>query len=208
MSVKLPTRLEVSDFFETYKQNKKPWLVAGMGPSFSKHKDIDLSGYNVLGINRVVRHIPCELVSIIDYYIFDLVYEDILRQGKYLIMPYQPHFGYKPSPNNTIFALTQYRDNLKDMLEKGKLLAYNLSTYRVRHRNTPVVEAHYFSAEAAFNLLAYLGVKHIDTIGIDGGHTRAEEFKDHGPTDPRGFDLQWKGIDKTCEKFEMTRRAL
>lgn len=192
------------DLLETYKiPNDKPWLIVGMGPTFSRRDEFDLTKYNVFGINRVVRDIPCELVSIIDYYILALIYDKFMEQGKYLVMPYQPHFGYRPSPVLNVHNLAMYRPNLLKISALDKLLCYNLSTYPFSFGKSPIIRAQYFSAEAAFSILANMGQKHIYTLGVDGGNTRADEFKDHGPTDPRGFDIQWKGINRTCKMFDM-----
>ncbi len=205
--MKSQTPLQINDLLKTYKLDDKPWLIAGMGPSFSKYKDLDLSGYNILGINRVVMKIPVTFCSIIDYYILDIV-KAYLCQADYLVMPYYPHFGCKPNPNLHLHSLGMYQEPLNTMIKEDKLLAYNLCTIPLCFGSSPTIMAQYFSAEAAFSMLAHLGAKKIYTLGIDGGHTRAEEFKEHGPTDPRGFDIQFRGIDNTCTQFNIERIAL
>lgn len=181
------------DFLKSYKWDGRPWVLAGMGPSFSKIKSFDLSPYNVMGINKVVREIPVEIASIIDYYIVDKISESIEKQAKYLVVPYFPHFSCRPLPQLNIGEVTT---NLKSEI-KDKILCYNLSTIRIKPTNSPTIFAYYFTAEASLNLIAQLGCKKVMAIGIDGGSNRAKEFSDHGPADPRGFDLQWDSMAKT-----------
>jgi hypothetical protein len=64
------------------------------------------------------------------------------------------------------------------------------------------VQATYFSAEAAVNLLAHAGSRRIRTLGVDGGVEYSGEFTDlqgrtllaNGQT---AFDLQFQGIART-----------
>jgi len=184
------------DFFDNYKWDGRPFLLAGMGPSFSRVHSFKLDNYNVLGINKVVREIHVDICSIIDYYIVDKVADSIDKQAKYLVMPYFPHFSCRPFPQLNIGEATK---NLKKEI-KDKLLCYNLSTIRIKVNKSPTIFAYYFTAEASLNLIAQLGCKEVKAIGIDGGLERANEFSDHGPIDPRGFDMQWEGMAKTIAR--------
>ena len=201
MSVIELTNLRPPELLTTYKLDGRPWLICGMGPSFSRYKEVDLSKYNVLGINRVVSLIPVDLCSIIDFYIIDKVKDSILEQAKYLVIPYYPHFMCRPHLNLSIMNLILQSKLLRQMLREERLLSYNLITCPIKSSEAPFVRAKFFSAEAAFSMLGHLGVKEIYTLGVDGGSIRSELFKDHGPTDPRGFDLQWEGINRTVEHF-------
>ena len=179
------------DFFETYKYDGRPFVLAGMGPSFSHIKDYNLSAYNVLGINKVVREIPVNLCHIIDWYIVDKVKGSIQSQADYLVCPYWPHFHFHPNAYMTL------HDCMQTIPFPEKVLGYNLSTFPLTKTQSPIVKANYFNAEASLNLIAHLGCKKVLAIGIDGGDKRAEEFSDHGPCDPRGFDLQWPTMART-----------
>ena len=56
------------NFFKWFKSFKsdKPWLIVGKGPSFDRIGEVDLSQYNVIGLNHVIYKIDCLLGSIID----------------------------------------------------------------------------------------------------------------------------------------------
>jgi hypothetical protein len=88
------------------------------------------------------------------------------------------------------------------LADAGRLLWYDLSTSPVRHGSGPTVEATYFSAEAALNLLALAGARTIRSLGVDGGSDYSSDFSDlngktllaNGHTD---FDLQFQGFART-----------
>lgn len=188
----------VPDFFKEYKYDGRPFLLAGMGPSFSRIHDYPIHQYNILGINKVVREIPVEICHIIDHYIIDKVRKEIESNAKILLMPYYPHFGFRPHP---MLTLEQSTSNIPGNI-KPKIMGYNLATF-IPINNSPIIFAKYFNAEASLNIIANLGCKVVKAIGIDGGSTRAEEFSDHGPCDPRGFDLQWDNMSKTIVKYNL-----
>lgn len=145
-----------------------------------------------------------ELCHIIDWYIVDKVRDNILSRAKYLVSPYYPHFGYQPHP---MIRLMDIARKLPEELS-SKILGYNLSTIHLRESNSPIIHAQYFTAEASLNLIAKLGCKEVKAIGIDGGTQRAGEFSDHGPCDPRGFDLQWPTMAKTILRHGINYKNL
>jgi len=205
-SVKLPT---VADFFQNYKWDGRPWLIVGMGPTFSLRNDFDLSSYNILGLNKVCREMKVDITQIIDFYILDRVKETIFENSKYLAMPYFPHFNCRPWMNMTVPNLLLRSELLARFHNSQRLLVFNLITCPLKEiKGSPFVHARYFSAEAAVSLLANLGVKDIKLLGVDGGRERAKEFEDHGPCDPRGFDLQWEGINRSVEQFNLNIQHL
>jgi hypothetical protein len=190
------------DFFQTYRWDGRPFLLVGMGPSFSGIHNLDISGYNTLGLNKVVREIKVDLAHIIDYYIVDKVGKWLESNCTWIVSPYYPHFACRANPLLTLGQCIS-RHSLRE-----KFLGYNLSTCPLRATDSPVVKANYFSAEAALNLVAHLGCKEVYAIGVDGGNQRAVEYADHGPCDPRGFDLQWEGMAKTINANHITYRNL
>lgn len=188
----------VKDFFESYKWDGRPWLLVGMGPSFDAEKVKSASSiYNVMGINKVVREVPVDICHIIDFYIVDKVAEWITSQAQHLAIPYFPHFGYRPIIHFTAKDLSLRLDqSIRD-----KILCYNLSTIPIKMSPSPTIRACYFNAEASLNLIAHLGCKEVHAIGIDGGKERSSAFSDHGPCDPRGFDLQWTTMATTIKTY-------
>lgn len=198
----------IRDFFQHYKWDGRPWLICGMGPTFSQRKDFDLTQYNILGINKVCREIWVDLCQIIDYYIIGKVSDGIYQNAKALVVPFYPHFHCRPWFDLEIENLVRGSKLLQTLHSENRLFAFNLSTYTLRKTSTPLVRAKFFSAEASVSLLANLGVKEIRLLGVDGGSERASEFSDHGPCDPRGFDLQWKGINRTITEFNLNVQHL
>lgn len=186
---------QTRDFFDIYKYDGRPFLLVGMGPSFSHIHEFNLHDYNILGLNKVVREIEVDIAHIIDWYIVDRVYNSLSTRCTHIVCPYFPHFGFRPNPLLTLGQCVA-RHPLRE-----KVLGYNLSTCPIRQTDSPVVEARYFSAEAALNIIALLGCKEVYAIGVDGGTERAVEYSDHGPCDPRGFDLQWDSMAKTITRF-------
>ena len=193
----------LQDFYQNYKWDGRPWLIVGMGPTFSHHRDFDLTQYNILGLNKVVREIPVDLCQIIDHYIIDKVKDHIVANSKYLVVPYYPHFWCRPWIELTVHNVMAKDPFLLKMAENERLMAFNLTTAPINLTKSPTVEAHYFSAEAAVSLLANLSVKDIYLLGVDGGRERAGEFSDHGPCDSRGFDLQWTTINKKIKDYNL-----
>lgn len=204
----MKSALPVRDFFEVYKKEDRPYCILGMGPTFAERNKFDLSKYATVGINRIVTKMRVNLCQIIDFYIAQKYEKEILANCDYLVVPYYPHFACRAIPGIDVPLLIQSLPFMAQLNDEGRLLCFNLSTIMTRIGNSPVVKARYFSAEASFNLLGHLGVKDIVTLGIDGGTTRAEDFKDHGPCDPRGFNLQWDGIKKSIERFSINYHPL
>src|SRR3990167_9186467 len=107
------------DFFHTYRDDGRPWLILGMGPTFSRRGEFDLSGYNILGINRIVSKMKVKLCQIIDFYIAEKYQQDILDNAEYLVMPYHPHFAYRAHPDVTISKLIDTFDFMKKLDTEG-----------------------------------------------------------------------------------------
>lgn len=58
----------VFDWYQSLdSQNKqKPWLILGKGPSYDKKAQFDVSAFNTLSLNHVVRDAPVFLAHMID----------------------------------------------------------------------------------------------------------------------------------------------
>lgn len=201
------------DFFEWAKTaplNGRTWLVAGKGPTFDRHPEIaDLDAkYAILGLNHVCRNKKVFVAHMIDANVLDEI-EDLPSKIDYLLMPWQPHFKFRPTPT-TLAMVLEKSPVLQQIDRKQRLLWYNLSTGNAPNGDSPRVLVDYFSAEAAVRLLAMAGVKVIRTLGIDGGNTYAGTFKDIPPF--RGghttFDHQTAKIKKTVDLFKLDYKPL
>ena len=145
----------------------KPWLLLGKGPTFSRRSEFDLEMYNLLGLNHVVRELEVDVAHAIDVDVVSAC-SDVLRTNcRWLMMPRRPHEDFRPAPK----LLEEFFDELpvlRELSEAGRLVWYNLSNSPpVGH--APVIGAKWFSSEAALNILGYLDVPTVRSLGIDGG---------------------------------------
>ncbi len=166
------------EWFQSQHVNKsRPWLILGKGPSFSKRDQFDLSLYNTLSLNHVVREHSVLIAHIIDLDVIQACEDAIKRAARYLAMPWVPHVDNRVGSRN-LAQLLQENSLLRYMDSQGRLLWYNLSTSAQRQGDSPAVQVRFFSAEAALNLLAAAGVRKIRSLGIDGGSSYSVQFDD------------------------------
>lgn len=150
----------------------KPWLLLGKGPSFSRVWDLDLSQYYTLGLNHVSLILSCDICSLVD---IDVLSLSIQTQA--LFVPVHPHYQFRARAK-----ILAYED-IFPHCDPKKVFVYNLSTWKQNHEeHYPIINARYFSSEAAISILRLLGVKlqNIYALGIDGGQQYAQEFLDLG----------------------------
>lgn len=156
----------------------RPWLVLGKGPTFSRLKDEDVSGYFLVGLNHVVRETPVKLAHAIDIDVIASCEAVLERNAEYVVMPWRPHVDNRPG-ERTLADWIGQMPVLQRLSDAGRLLWYNASTSAARSGFT-VVPVKYFSVEAAINLLAMAGVRRIRSLGVDGGATYSSEFSGVG----------------------------
>ncbi len=195
----------IRDLLTRYEKNNKPWIICGKGPSFSRFKEINYpASHNILTLNQVIRETSAEFAHIIDAEVLNDVSEAIERNAKYLVMPYYPHFKCRPDSSLSIYKLIELNVHpvLSRMAEKGRLLCYNLKTATQKATDSPVINARFYSAEAAVHLLAELGIKEIKTLGVDGGNQQASAFKDlMNENAQTGYDRQWTNIRRVIKDY-------
>lgn len=190
------------DIFDSYRTSDK-YLILGKGPTLDQLGTLDTTGYQTVSLNHVVREHPVHLAHTIDLEVVDQVGEKILTNCDYLVMPYIPHLGHRPT-DMTLEELANRHPIISKMAQEDRLFGYNLSTSMRKVGSTPVVKARHYSAEAVVDLLAKLGVKHIRTLGVDGGANQSQKFSDlKNYNTQRGYDLQWTGIRKTIQRWNV-----
>ena len=162
------------NFFKWFKgfKSDKPWLIVGKGPSFDRIGEIDLSQYNVIGLNHVIYKIDCLLGSIIDIDVIDKSEDKI--KCLHIVTPWYPHINFKPTDKSIADFMG---DSWCDKVDT--CLWYNSSrSIKVKSpRGGPVVTVRCFNAVAAVNLLGSAGVKKVRTIGVDSGRAYSGSFK-------------------------------
>lgn len=198
-------------FFEWYQSRNidpdKTWLILGKGPSFSKRGQYDLSRFNTLSLNHVVREQPVMVAHMIDYEVVDACGEALEKNAEVLVMPWVPHVNGARGTRNLSELLEE--NAILQRMERGqRLLWYNLSApwYDAQakeraHKGSPVVPVRFFSAEAALNLLTQSGAQRVRTLGVDGGTTYSATFDDLKDKtllagEHRSFDKQFREISR------------
>lgn len=203
------------DFFSWYRRRfaagHAPWLIYGKGPSFASRSQFDVSGYEIFGLNHVVREQRVTVAHAIDVEVVEHCAASIPANCEVLVMPWVPHVRSKPSlfRKHITFApgyltLCQYCERLPVLAElrrQGRLLWYNLSSApkKSTRPGSEVVRAETFSSVAAAALLSKAGVRHIRTLGIDGGASYSSQFTDLNDktklqTGQSSFDEQFREI--------------
>ena len=180
------------------------WLVLGKGPSYALRDRFDLSSFHLMSLNHAVREQPVLAAHMIDVDVVRDCSDAIAQNAGVLVMPWYPHV-HNAVGAHSLEELAGDIPVLQRLREEGRLLWYDLSTSPIRHGPAPVVEATYFSAEAALNLLAAAGVRRVRSLGIDGGSSYSPAFEDlrdktllaNGRT---SFDLQFEGFARTIAR--------
>lgn len=187
-------------------KSDKPWLIVGKGPTYDKIHQLNLSDYYVFGLNHVCNFTKCHIGHCID---IDVVSYEFVSGCEAVIMPWHPHYKFKSHPN-TLNDWLLKNGYLQFLDNEQRLLFYDLSTWKGKPKSTPIIITQFFSGEAAFGILAYLGIKEIYSIGIDGGKTYASEFDHLSPLQngQSNFDKQFKNIEKIIDKHKIRYKAL
>lgn len=193
--------LELVEWSRRLDLNSKPWLMLGKGPTFDKVHQVDFDQYFVCTLNHVIREVPADLAHIIDLDVVQDCADAIYRNAKTLVMPFYPHVNYGPSAKS-IKAYIGEIPVLRKLASEGRLVWYNLATSKKKEGDSPTVAVKFFSAEAALNLLATVGVKVVRSLGIDGGTNYSNNFTDLSETTRlanghESFDKQFTGIART-----------
>ena len=192
--------MDIVEWSKSFNVNEKTWLMLGKGPSFSKVFNIKLSDYFVCTLNHSIREVKADLAHLIDIEVFRDCGEVIYENAKFVVMPYKPHVKCDRC-DKTVFDYVDEFPLLKKMDQEGRLVWYNLSSSEP-YKESPVIEAKFFSAEAVLNILATCGVKTVRSLGVDGGSSYSQKFDDLNDktllvNTHSSFDKQFEGIAKT-----------
>jgi len=176
----------------------RPWLILGKGPSFALRDRFDLSRFELLSLNHVVREQAVRAAHAIDLDVVDSCGERILRNAGVLVMPWVPHVRNQPGTLD-LARLAAAHPVLARLDAEDRLLWYDLESAPVRRGEAPPIRARFFSAEAALDLLAKAGVRRIRSLGIDGGAAYSPSFADLSETTRlnnglRSYDAQFGEI--------------
>lgn len=195
---------ELDDWWQSERNSDRNWLLIGKGPTFSKVNELDLSEWNTIGINHVVRSIHVDACSIIDIDVVDDCATYLDTNAQFVLMPRHPHVKNRPT-EATLDSFFSTRPILRKLSDQGRLIVYDLSSTPTSSTKT-VVPVGEFSADTLVNLLGVCGAKHIRTIGVDGGTCYSTAFADLSnrtllANGQRSFDIQFTNICRAIRKY-------
>jgi Glycosyl transferase family 8 len=192
----------------------RPWLILGKGPSFADRRRFDLTQFNLVSLNHVVREQRVDVAHFIDLDALEKCADVLPTHANWLMVPRYPHVEFQPSDRPLEDLMTRSAV-LRHFAERGRVVWYYHDlvsrpdlTNRYPADAAPIVRVDAFSAEAVVNVLAALGVKQVRTLGIDGGIHYSSAFRDlNGVTrlanGQESFDKQFIGINQTVKEFDM-----
>lgn len=194
--------IEFAEWIRNVRFADKPWLVLGKGPTFARRGEFDLTGFNRVALNHVVRELEVQIAHMIDADVAELCAESLLTNAEWVLMPLHPHIKNRPDPEQPLRKILERSPALQRVDQAGKLVAYPLEYVKNDALpRAPGIKVRYFSAEAALGILGEMGVKKIRTLGIDGGRQYSNDFKDLADqtrlaNGQPSFDVQFGEIKK------------
>jgi hypothetical protein len=202
--------IELRDWIAATRLPDKPWLVLGKGPSFARRRLVPQGRYHLMSLNDVVRELHVDVAHMIDVEVVERCADALLSNCRWLFMPRRPHVAMCPGP-----LLEEHVARLPVLAElsrQGRLIWYNLST-STPIGDSPVVNARFFSSEAAIHLLGVLGARVVRSLGVDGGSGYSGAFRDLEPqtmlaNGQPSFDRQFEEIEKTVSALGMDYESL
>lgn len=199
--------LHFTEFFKKGLHDpKKPWLVLGKGPSFSKKTGYDLTKFNILGVNETNNHVLTLVAFYTDYEAWT---NTQYCSSRAIMLPFWPHFDGTPHLRKPLPNIIRKDTHLR--AAPGEVYFFDLDRHKELGTKGPsdtVLSGSCSSTEAAFNMLGLMGVKQIFTLGVDGGIFLDEKFGESNKTNGNNYDNQMKYIKEVCTKFEMEWECL
>ncbi|MEP5764912.1 MAG: hypothetical protein ABJ308_09965 [Halieaceae bacterium] len=194
---------ELIEWSKSVNASTESWLVLGKGPSVDLFEEFDTSDFSILALNHVITKIPAKVAHIIDMDVVRDCAEALYQNAEYLLMPLHPHERFKPS-KKTLEDYCVEIPVLDKLSKEGRLIWYNLHDAPPRDES-PIITAMYFSAEAALDILASIGVNNVRSLGLDGGTSYGLRFA--GLSDKTllkngrpSFDLQFQGMARVIRE--------
>ena len=201
----------MKNFIDFFRQDdalsKLPWLVLGKGPTFSQHRNFDLTSYKTLTLNHVVRELAVDIAHIIDIEVVAHLGVGLANNAKYVVMPWFPHHQFKAGTKTLEQYISDY-PVLERLNREERLLWYDLVTGPSKHGDHGSVLVSNFSSEAAIALLAQSGARTIFTLGVDGGTAYDKSFADiQGQTrlanGQLSFDSQFRQFPAIINRYKV-----
>jgi len=195
----------IKPFSDWLKGNKKPILLLGKGPSFSKRKNLLLSKYTTITLNHAIREQKATIAHLIDFDVFEDCQDSIYANCEILVVPWCPHIKFRGTAK-TLNDFTKELPVLKKMVDEGRVYTYNLSTGHVTAKEFgDQIRSGFFSGDTIFSMLTAFGEKEVFALGIDGKVSYDPSFSDLTPFTGghTTFDKQFDSITR----FEHANKA-
>src|SRR5438093_922771 len=86
--------IELMDWIRSASFPSKPWLILGKGPTFSQRGSFDLTQFNLMSLNHVVREQKVDVAHVIDVDVVKDCGEALLHNCRWVLMPRRPHVHF------------------------------------------------------------------------------------------------------------------
>lgn len=194
-------------------RHDKPWLIVGKGPSAIRFPTITAGRpYHLFTLNHACVFLPEGDTDSVAHFMDLEAAQDcadiLLRRHAPLCLPWYPHVKFKPRRESLIVdpQIAGSRSEAFTVLSYNSTIAGNLP----RNPNLPTIRVRFFSAVAAFNILAAAGCRDIYSLGLDGGNNYAPQFhpKDKLANGRKSFDVQFSEIARTIQEQNVVHKRI
>ena len=164
---------------------KKPPLIIGKGPTFSKIKKINLNKYTSFALNHAIFHCDSDYLYMNDYpglsesNFFERFTNDKIDKIKGVVLPFHPKLcGQKDATYNLQDYINENKV-IKKIYDVGKLFTFNIFWNEVigEGYSAKYYPARMNSGDTLFGIFCENGIKKVYSIGIDGGSNRSKKVK-------------------------------
>lgn len=189
----------------------RDWLLIGKGPTFDRREEFDLSSYNTMSLNHVVQEQRVDVAHMIDFDVAEACAESLLTNARWLLMPRYPHLSHRATLVK-LDELIRHNPVLARLDEEGRVVVYDLDTSPEPAHGT-VITAHFFSSEAALDVVGHLGARGVATLGIDGGQAYAGTFSQLAATTrlangQPSFSVQFDRMEQIAQRHDLRMTPL
>lgn len=157
---------------------KKPWLIAGKGPSLERLAEYDTNEYHIITLNHAIKNTNALIAHLIDLDVLVDLRNELEANSALVVMPWFPHVNNQSGSKN-LLRLAKEDPFIDFLISQDRLLWYNSSLAKEYHPDYPIIDVKFFSFDAVVSLLASSGVSDIKTIGIDGGTTYSQQLAEY-----------------------------
>ena len=111
---------------------KKPPLIIGKGPTFSKIKKINLNKYTSFALNHAIFHCDSDYLYMNDYprlsesNFYERFSNDKIDKIKGVILPFHPKLCYYKDRTYNLYDFIEENKVLKKIYDVGKLFTFNI----------------------------------------------------------------------------------